>query len=192
MICYNNLAPTPEEVHVSASSARNGPQGERRRAPLTARRAPLPPRPPEAPGLRATDGEWMTVGDAAESAGVSPGTVRRWRKAGTVAERPAPGRAGAVEVFVTADHRRGGVTSDAPASTEHGGGPRSELGVLVPLEIHQRSLAELILRLTDTTERAVRAEARVERLEAEIAELRPSSSDSTGTLAASPRRRKKA
>lgn len=178
---------------MSASSARNGPLGERRRAPLTARRTPLPGRPPEAPGLRDSDGEWMTVGEAAESAGVGLGTIRRWRKAGTIAERPAPGRAGTVEVFLTADHRRAdtadGAAPPRPATDD---GPRSELGVLVPLEIHQRSLAELILRLTDTTERAVRAEARVEMLEAELAALGPSPTESAGTLAPSPRRRKKA
>lgn len=174
---------------MSASSARNSPQGERRRAPLTARRTPLPGRPPEAPGLRGSDGAWMTVGEAAEAAGVSPGTIRRWRKAGTIAERPAPGRGGTVEVFLTAGNKAVVATGATPTGVD--AAPRSELGVLVPLEIHQRSLAELILRLTDTTERAVRAEARVEMLEAELAQSRPSPADSPGTIAPSPRRRKK-
>jgi hypothetical protein len=133
----------------------------------------------------------MTLAEAAEAAGVSPGTVRRWRKAGTIAERRSPDNPGTIEVFLTDDHGRTAVDSATSAGAARNDGPCSELGVLVPLEIHQQSLAELILRLTDTTERAVRAEARVETLEAQLAELRPPPTDSTGTLASpSPRRRK--
>ena len=125
----------------------------------------FPPRPPEPAGLRDSDGSWMSPRQAADAAGVPLSTVRKWRKSGTIAERRNPGSG--VEVFLTSNHgdpeRPGAVPTPSP--------PTSELGVLVPLEVYQRSLAELILRLTDTTERAVRAEAEVEHLRQRLAEL---------------------
>lgn len=152
-------------------SARSGPPtGGRRRAPLVARRQPAgrgerpPPVPPidpaelrrrveEAAALSEEDGAWLSQHDAAREAGVSVDVIRRWRQAGTIAERRAPGNSRRVEVFLPADHHH--VDGQGPPE---GQPPHSELGVLVPLEVHQRSLAELILRLTETTERAVRAE----------------------------------
>ena len=117
----------------------------------------FPPPPPTPAGLRDDDGSWMSPREAAEAAGVPLSTVRRWRKAGTIAERKEPGLG--VQVFLPADRTARGDGASASTTT-----PTSELGVLVPLEVYQRSLAELILRLTDTTERAVRAEAEVEHL----------------------------
>lgn len=125
----------------------------------------FPPPPPKPPGLDDADGAWMTPREAAEAAGVPVSTVRKWRKAGTIAERKQPGAG--VQVFLTSE-QQAGAGDQAPAA------PSSELGVLVPLEVYQRSLAELILRLTDTTERAVRAEAEVEHLRQRLAE-RPGS-----------------
>ncbi|MDP9418599.1 MAG: hypothetical protein M3P53_00270 [Actinomycetota bacterium] len=138
--------------------------------PATAARpAPvLPPRPPDPPGLSDSDGSWMSPREAAEAAGVPQSTVRKWRKAGTIAERKQPG--GGLQVFLTSDRRAADTAGVAPTPTQ----PTSELGVLVPLEVYQRSLAELILRLTDTTERAVRAEAEVEQLRQRLAELQRS------------------
>lgn len=185
---------------MSASSANNGPQRQRRRAPLAARRpasspanassATLAPRPPVPPGLRDSDGQWLTLAEAAEAAGVTPATVRRWRKAETIAERRSPDDSSTIEVFLTADRDQAVVESN-PSAGDRDDKPRSDSGVLVPLEIHQRSLAELILRLTDTTERAVRAEARLEILEAQLAELRPSRTQTGATLASPPPRRRK-
>ena len=102
----------------------------------------------------------MSPREAADAADVPLSIVRKWRKAGTIAERKQPGVG--VQVFVTPD-----LNGDAPPPTA----PTSELGVLVPLEVYQRSLAELILRLTDTTERAVRAEAEVEHLRRRLGEV---------------------
>ena len=161
---------------MASNSARGGGEASgRRRAPLVARRpgdakpAPRPstsparpPPPRDPPGLGDDDGAWMSSRQAAEAAGVSLDVVRQWRKAGTIAER---GKGAGLQVFLTADHRQ----SAAPGAAT--GVPHSELGVLVPLEIHQRSLAELILRLTDTTERAVRAETELEFLRERLAEL---------------------
>lgn len=185
---------------MAANSANDGPQRQRRRAPLAARRAAgvagratsatLPKRPPEPAGLRDSDGQWFRLAEAAQAAGVSPATLRRWRKEGTIAERQSPDEPGTIEVFLAADDGQAAAVDSSSAGGAKDNGVESESGVLVPLEIHQRSLAELILRLTDTTERAVRAEARVEMLEAQLAERRPTGPDSTGTLATSPRRRK--
>lgn len=162
---------------MASNSARGGGEAPgRRRAPLVARRpadakpaprpstspAPPPSPPRDPPGLRDDDGAWMSSRQAAEAAGVSLDVVRQWRKAGTIAER---GKGARLQVFLTADHRQ------AAAPSAANGVPHSELGVLVPLEIHQRSLAELILRLTDTTERAVRAETELEFLRERLAEL---------------------
>lgn len=166
---------------MSSNSARGGGRSEsRRRSPLVARRpagpepetpppapAAPPPRPRPPPGLSPDDGEWMSSRRAAEVAGVSVDTVRDWRKAGTIAER---GKGAGLQVFLTADHR-----ARAAPGTGADGAPHSELGVLVPLEVHQRSLAELILRLTDTTERAVRAETELEFLRERLSELERSS-----------------
>lgn len=134
----------------------------------------------------------MSQAEAARQAEVSVATIRRWRKAGTIAERPAPSDPGTIEVFLTADSRQPAAAEGAAtAGGDHGSPPQSDLGVLVPLEIHQQSLAELILRLTDTTERAVRAEARVEMLEAKLAELQPPPGASAGTLDPPPPPRRK-
>ena len=143
---------------------------DERAAPARAPRAApvLPPRPPDPPGLSDSDGSWMSPREAADAAGVPQSTVRKWRKAGTIAERKQPG--GGLQVFLTADRRAPDSTAVAPTPAR----PTSELGVLVPLEVYQQSLAELILRLTDTTERAVRAEAEVEQLRQRLAELQRS------------------
>ena len=176
---------------MSESSERSGQTpGRRRRAPLVAsaravdpdatadaptdqpERAPAPPFPPPPPrpaGLHDDDGSWMSPRDAAEAAGVPLSTVRRWRKAGTIAERKQPGVG--VQVFLPDDRLANG-DGGRPAGDA---APTSEVGVLVPLEVYQRSLAELILRLTDTTERAVRAEAEVEHLRQRLAETLRSS-----------------
>lgn len=159
-----------------ARSARSGPaNGERRRAPLVARRqpptgrtgdpppiAPLDPaevrrRREEAAALSEEDGAWLSQRDAARQAGVTVHVIRRWREAGTIAERRSPEEPRRVEVFLPDDRRQ----PDGQQETTGNQPPHSELGVLVPLEVHQRSLAELILRLTETTERAVRAETEV-------------------------------
>ncbi len=156
-----------------ARAARTGgATGERRRAPLVARRrqpadggggsSPIPPLDPEevrrrteaAAELSDEDGAWLSQQDAAQEAGVTVDTIRRWREAGTIAERRAPDNARRVEVFLPADRHH----SDGQHAPTGAQPPHSELGILVPLEVHQRSLAELILRLTETTERAVRAE----------------------------------
>lgn len=170
-----------------ARAARTGPPtGERRRAPLVARRRqpaegaegppPVPPLDPaaerrrteEAAELSEEDGAWLNQHDAAREAGVTVDAIRRWREAGTIAERRAPDNARRVEVFLPADrHRLDG--QHGPAADEP---PHSELGVLVPLEVHQRSLAELILRLTETTERAVRAETEVRFLRQQLDQQR--------------------
>lgn len=186
---------------MAANSANDGPRRQGRRAPLAARRAAAVPgkatsetlakRPPEPAGLRDSDGQWFPLAEAAQAAGVSPATLRRWRKEGTIAERRSPDEAGTIEVFVAADDGQAAAVDSSSAGGARDNGAESESGVLVPLEIHQRSLAELILRLTDTTERAVRAEARVEMLEAQLAEQRPPRPGSAGTLVPpSPRRRK--
>jgi transposase-like protein len=186
---------------MAANPANDGPQRQRRRAPLAARRpapvpgkttsATLPKRPPEPAGLRDSDGQWLPLAEAAQAAGVSPATLRRWRKEGTIAERRSPDEPGTIEVFLATDDGQAATVDSSSAGGAKDNGDLPESGVLVPLEIHQRSLAELILRLTDTTERAVRAEARVEMLEAQLAERRPPRPDSAGTLAPpSPRRRK--
>lgn len=187
---------------MTASSKRDS-DADRRRAPLQARRAkpspagvvvapPPAPRPTPPAGLEDADGQWMSQAAAAEAAGVGVTVVRKWRREGTIAERPSPQRSGSVEVFLASSRHSPDGAATAPASS--GGEARevtSELGVLVPLEVHQRSLAELILRLTDTTERAVRAEARVELLEARLAEFSVGAQPADGIVSQPSRRRKK-
>lgn len=167
-----------------ARTTRNGALNERRRAPLVARRRPpadggagSPPIPPldpaevrrrteEAAALSEEDGAWLSQRDAAREAGVTVEVIRRWRERGTIAERRAPDNPRRVEVFLPADRR--GLGGGRSATEKEP--PQSELGILVPLEVHQRSLAELILRLTETTERAVRAETEVRFLREQLGE----------------------
>jgi hypothetical protein len=139
---------------------------------------PIPPLDPaevrrrteEAAALNEDDGAWLSQRDAARQAGVTVDVIRRWRQAGTIAERQSPDQPRRVEVFLPGDrHELDG--QQGPAGDEL---PHSELGVLVPLEVHQRSLAELILRLTETTERAVRAETEVRFLREQLGNERPS------------------
>lgn len=124
--------------------------------------------------------QWVSAAEAADVAGVTPGTVRYWARNGLivseVVEGPAgektlvrldevlqharqegPGRAG--HPSATTDTPSGEVVTDLPART-------SELAPIL------QSIPEIMAQLTAATDRAARAETKVEFLSAQLADLR--------------------
>jgi hypothetical protein len=118
--------------------------------------------------------QWVSAAEAADAAGVTPGTVRYWARNGLIVSEVVNGPAGERtlvrldEVLQHARHESpagagqgpgGGVVTDLPART-------SELAPIL------KSIPEIMAQLTAATDRAARAETKVEFLSAQLAELR--------------------
>lgn len=128
--------------------------------------------------------QWVSAAEAADVAGVTPGTVRYWARNGLIVSEVVEGPAGEktlVRLDEVLQHARqeapsrgaspapgrppspppagGDVVTDLPART-------SELAPIL------QSIPEIMAQLTSATDRAARAETKVEFLTAQVAELR--------------------
>jgi hypothetical protein len=121
--------------------------------------------------------QWVSAAEAADAAGVTPGTVRYWARNGLIVSEVVEGPAGEktlVRLDEVLQHARreestrpgqgapgpsGEVVTDLPART-------SELAPIL------KSVPELMAQLTAATDRAARAETKVEFLSAQLAEMR--------------------
>jgi hypothetical protein len=119
--------------------------------------------------------QWVSAAEAADVAGVTPGTVRYWARNGLIVSEVVEGVAGErtlVRLDEVLRHARqegesrrgpegGGseVVTDLPART-------SELAPIL------KSIPEIMAQLTAATDRAARAETKVEFLSAQLADLR--------------------
>ncbi|HYP24007.1 MAG TPA: hypothetical protein VEV43_10565 [Actinomycetota bacterium] len=130
--------------------------------------------------------QWVSAAEAADVAGVTPGTVRYWARNGLIVSEVVEGPAGEktlVRLDEVLQHARqeapsrpappgprvgpppapgaagGDVVTDLPART-------SELAPIL------KSIPEIMAQLTSATDRAARAETKVEFLSAQVTELR--------------------
>ncbi|MDQ3915586.1 MAG: hypothetical protein M3323_09715, partial [Actinomycetota bacterium] len=131
--------------------------------------------------------QWVSAAEAADVAGVTPGTVRYWARNGLIVSEVVQGPAGErmlVRLDEVVQHARqagrlgeragpeGSVAGGAPGP--HGGGHvvtdlparTSELAPIL------KSVPEIMSQLTAATDRAARAETKVEFLSAQLTELR--------------------
>jgi DNA-binding transcriptional MerR regulator len=124
---------------------------------------------------------WVSAADAADVAGVTPSAVRHWASKGLIVSRQGKGLAGE-QILVRLDEvveqarsleeddqrltgeERGAASSQA-ASPDHST-PSSDLAPLM------KAIPELMAQLTAATDRAARAETKVEFLTEQIASLR--------------------
>ncbi|MDQ3982688.1 MAG: hypothetical protein M3271_08420 [Actinomycetota bacterium] len=119
---------------------------------------------------------WVSAAEAADVAGVTPGTVRYWARNGLIVSEIVQGPAGEktlVRLDEVVQHAR---RSNASGSGEGG---RGEAQVVTDLPARTSELApilksipEIMAQLTAATDRAARAETKVEFLSAQLADLR--------------------
>ena len=117
--------------------------------------------------------QWVSAAEAADVAGVTPGTVRYWARNGLIVSEVVEGPGGE-KTLVRLDEvlqyapqegpapeeaQSGDVVTDLPART-------SELAPIL------KSIPEIMAQLTAATDRAARAETKVEFLSAQLADLR--------------------
>lgn len=124
--------------------------------------------------------QWVSAAEAADVAGVTPGTVRYWARNGLIVSEVVEGPAGEktlVRLDEVVQHARQeapsrGAPSHAPAS-----GPSADVVTDLPARTSElapilKSIPEIMAQLTAATDRAARAETKVEFLSAQLADLR--------------------
>ena len=129
--------------------------------------------------------EWVSAADAGEAVGVSPGVIRSWAESGAIVHRPATGPVDNYIFVRLADvkERAAALKQDPEPAT--GAEPPSTTNYLAPL---MKSFPELVEQLAEATDRAARAETKVEFLTERIADLREQleSADEPVRIAVSP------
>jgi hypothetical protein len=121
---------------------------------------------------------WVSAADAADKAGTSPGRVREWAREGLIASQPSNGPMGQ-QVMVRLDEvverarREPDGRSDfaQPAQAQQSPPPYPQVPAadLSPL---MKTIPELVAQLTSATDRAARAETKVEFLNRQVNDLR--------------------
>lgn len=122
--------------------------------------------------------QWVSAAEAADVAGVTPGTVRYWARNGLIVSEVVEGPAGEKtlvrmdEVLQHARQEAPGRQSGAPST-----GPTGEVVTDLPARTSElapilKSIPEIMAQLTAATDRAARAETKVEFLSAQLADLR--------------------
>jgi hypothetical protein len=131
-----------------------------------------------APAAPSGDQRWLSAANAADAAGLTPGTVRYWAHKGLIASRTVAGPTGE-QVLVRLDEvlAQAGDEGATGRSQEAGQGPvrgaevrRTSGGAeLAPIF---KTVSELMRQLTEATERAARAETKLEFLSEQAARMR--------------------
>lgn len=132
--------------------------------------------------------QWVSAAEAADVAGVTPGTVRYWARNGLIVSEVVEGPAGEktlVRLDEVLQHARqeapsrpappGPRTAPPPAPGAPGG--QGDVVTDLPARTSElapilKSIPEIMAQLTSATDRAARAETKVEFLSAQVAELR--------------------
>ena len=134
--------------------------------------------------------QWVSAAEAADVAGVTPGTVRYWARNGLIVSEVVEGPAGE-KTLVRLDEvlqyarqeggSRGGPPPRGPTPAQ-AAEPVTELPArtseLAPI---LKSIPEIMAQLTAATDRAARAETKVEFLSAQLADLRRRLADAEAT-----------
>ncbi|HYO61059.1 MAG TPA: MerR family transcriptional regulator, partial [Actinomycetota bacterium] len=127
--------------------------------------------------------QWVSAAEAADVAGVTPGTVRYWARNGLIVSEVVEGAAGErtlVRLDEVLQHaRQEGPGRPPPASGPTGGRHSAPSEVVTDLPARTSELApilksipEIMAQLTAATDRAARAETKVEFLSAQLVDLR--------------------
>lgn len=127
--------------------------------------------------------QWVSAAEAADVAGVTPGTVRYWARNGLIVSEVVEGPGGEktlVRLDEVLQHaRQEGPQSAGPARGPVGPGVARPPDVVTDLPARTSELApilksipEIMAQLTAATDRAARAETKVEFLSAQVADLR--------------------
>ena len=128
--------------------------------------------------------QWVSAAEAADVAGITPGTVRYWARNGLIVSEVVQG-AGGEKTLVRLDEvlQQAG-RADASRGTPREMGPRGEPGhgpaditTSLPARTSElapilKSIPEIMAQLTAATDRAARAETKVEFLSAQLSEMR--------------------
>jgi hypothetical protein len=132
--------------------------------------------------------QWVSAAEAADVAGVTPGTVRYWARNGLIVSEVVEGPAGE-KTLVRLDEVLQHARQEAPRDARPGGGPApvrspappAQPGGDVVTDLPARtselapilkSIPEIMAQLTAATDRAARAETKVEFLTAQLTDLR--------------------
>ena len=121
--------------------------------------------------------QWVSAAEAADAAGVTPGTVRYWARNGLIVSEVVQGPAGE-RTLVRLDEVLQHARQETPGGRGPGGPPPGEEVVTdLPARTSElapilKSIPEIMSQLTAATDRAARAETKVEFLSAQLAELR--------------------
>lgn len=126
--------------------------------------------------------QWVSAAEAADVAGVTPGTVRYWARNGLIVSEVVQGPAGE-KTLVRLDEVLQHARQEAPARHSAADRPAAPSGpggdVVTDLPARTSELApilqsvpEIMAQLTSATDRAARAETKVEFLSAQVSELR--------------------
>ena len=130
--------------------------------------------------------QWVSAAEAADVAGVTPGTVRYWARNGLIVSEVVEGPAGEktlVRLDEVLQHARQETPSRtaSPPPRHAAPGPAGPRGSDVVTDLPARtselapileSIPEIMGQLTAATDRAARAETKVEFLSAQLADLR--------------------
>lgn len=115
---------------------------------------------------------WVSAADAADKAGTSPTRVREWAREGVIASQSSNGPLGEQvlvrldEVVERARRDQGDRLSHADQPPQYAYTPASELSPIL------KTIPELVAQLTAATDRAARAETKVEFLSRQVNDLR--------------------
>lgn len=124
--------------------------------------------------------QWVSAAEAADAAGVTPGTVRYWARAGLIVSEVVAGPAGErtlVRLDEVLSHARREGAASTSAHGPPGGGDSGEVVIDLPARTSElapilKSVPEIMAQLTAATDRAARAETKVEFLSAQLQDLR--------------------
>jgi hypothetical protein len=115
---------------------------------------------------------WVSAADAADKAGITPGRVREWASAGLIASQPTKGPLGE-QVLVRLDEVVDFARGEGPPLPEGAEPPRVYNHVsTAELSPIFKTIPELVAQLTSATDRAARAETKVEFLTRQVSELK--------------------
>jgi hypothetical protein len=116
---------------------------------------------------------WVSAADAADKAGTTPARVREWAQEGVIASQPSQGPLGEqilvrLEEVVERAKGEDPPRSDHPEPTTrvYNHYPTAELSPIF------KTIPELVAQLTSATDRAARAETKVEFLSRQVGELK--------------------
>jgi hypothetical protein len=121
--------------------------------------------------------QWVSAADAADAAGITPGMVRNWARQGLIVSQTGAGPTGEQVLVRLSEVMRqaGHVDSDSPESAQLSESPHDptlRLAQTADLAPIFQTIPDLVVKVTEMTDRAARAETKVEFLSQQVSTLR--------------------